>query len=167
MSVFLAGAGLFAIAFLIHVFVWNVHRPQHQAVALLLIFLFVGLAGLASVWLLIGTGALPLLRTALAILLYLSSCMFYFLLFSAIASDSPTLTLIGVIRKRGSHGISLERLSEEMTKYSFVYPRLMQMIHDGFLVQVGDRLHPGQRGRILASLVLSYRRLLGKREAGG
>src|SRR5262245_16689874 len=137
MSVFLAGTGLFAIAFLIHVFVWNVRRPQHQATALLLIFLFVGLAGLASVWLLIRTGgALPVLRTALAILLYLSSCLFYFLLFSAVGSDSPTLTLIGIIRKSGSRGVSRERLWQEMAKHSFVRPRLTQMIHDGFLVQV-------------------------------
>jgi len=169
MPVFLVGAGLFIIAFVIHVVVWKVRRPHHQAASLVLLFLFVGLAGFGGIWLLKASGgsALSILRAALAILLYLSCCMFYFLLFSAVDSDSPTLTLIGIIRKRGLLGISREQLSQEMAKYSFVRPRLTQMINDGFLVQVGDRLHAGRRGRILATLVLSYRRLLGDREAGG
>jgi len=169
MPVFLVGAGLFALAFAVHAVVWNVRRPRKQALALLVIFLLVGLAGSAAAWLVHGSGggALPPLRFALAILLYLSSCTFYLLLFSAIDSDSPTLTMIGIIRKSGSRGISRDELAQEMAKHSFVRPRLKQMIHDGFLVQVGDRLHPGRRGRMLAGLVLSYRRLLGEREAGG
>lgn len=169
MAVFVAGVGLFAIAFMFHVAAWNFRVPRRQAVTLLLIFLTAGAVGALGLWIFNGSWGFTLtpLRLVLAVLLYFSNCAFYFLLFSAIEVDSPTMTLIGLIRRGGSQGISHEQLAQKIASRSFVRPRLEQMIHDGMLVQIQDRLYPGARGRMLAALVLYYRKMLGQRHAGG
>jgi len=167
MLVFLLGAVLFIISFVIHVAAWNVRCPRREATALFCVFLLVGLVGFVGSYFIIGGNVLRPFQFALAIVLYSSFCLFYFLLFSAVESDSPTLTLISIIRKSGSRGISREQLMKQSSTRSFVHNRLQQMIRDGFLRQVNDRLYPGPRGRVLARLVLSYRYFLGEREAGG
>lgn len=169
MVVFLTGAVLFVIAFVIHVIAWNICVPRHQATVLLLIFLTIGIVGALGVSIFGGSEDLSLspLRFALAVLLYLSACTTYLLLFSAIEAETVTFTLIRLIRRNGSRGISYEQLVQEMANHSFVRPRLQQMIDNGILVQVHDRLFVGPRGRLLAGLVLYYRKLLGKRQAGG
>src|SRR5260370_16204660 len=133
MEVFLVGTGLFVIAFLIHVAVWNFRVPRRQATTLLLVFVTVGTAGALGHWTYNGSGGLTLapLRVALSLLFYFSACAIYFLLFSAIEVDSPTMTLIGIIRRNGARGTSREQLMQEMAGRPLVRPRLDQMIYNG------------------------------------
>jgi hypothetical protein len=169
MIVLLSGSLLLILAYALHVIVWNIRVPQRQAVGLLLCFLAVGAAGGVGLFALVAGGTLALspLRLALTGLFYGSASAIYFLLFSAIEADSPTLTLIGIIRRAGARGVTREQLGEGLAAQSFVQPRLDQMVADRMLLEVGGRLVVGPRGRLLGSVILSYRRLLGVRQAGG
>jgi hypothetical protein len=168
MSVLIAGAGLFAFAFVIHVVIWRFRVPRHQALAVVLLFLAVGLIGL-SAFAGFGLDALHLtpLRLVLAIILFGSFGVSYLILFSALEADSPTMTIIGLITANGDRGICREELSEAMANHSFVQLRLNQMLHDGMAYRSGDRLLPGAQGLFLTKLILWYRRLLGREHIGG
>ena len=169
MTVLLGGGALWILAYVVHLIVWHIRIPRRQAASLLLCFLTVGAAGAAAIFSLVSAGLLVSspLRLILTMLFYSSASAIYFLLFSAIEADSPTLTMMAIIGRCGRGGISHDRLIEALNEHAFIRPRLDQMLRDQMLIEIDGRLHAGPRGRLLASVILSYRRLLGEPQAGG
>jgi hypothetical protein len=165
MAVLVVGLGLFAVAFALHAVIWNIRVPRQQIGGLLLIYLFVGACGCIGFWAApIGFDwlVLPPLRLLLALLLYGATCGMYLILFSAIEADSPTLTMLGIIRQAGADGIQRHELLRLMAEHSFVHSRLEQMINDGMLISQNGGLSVGPAGHLLAQLVRSYRTFLGR-----
>jgi hypothetical protein len=168
MLVFFTGTVSFVVAFAIHVILWRIHVPRHQAASLALLFVAVAIVVLVTESVLDPAlfGLSPL-RLALAVILFGSFGVVYLILFSALEADSPTLTIIALIQAGGRHGVSEHDLLRAMAGHSFVRLRLDQMVRDGMAVRRGDRLHPSSQGILLASLVRQYRILLCRTHAGG
>lgn len=159
LDAFLAGTGLFLLAFVLHLAVWRSRVPRRQLGTLVVLFAAVLVAGLIA-------GAFyswtSWVRPILAIGLYGSYVVVYVILFTAIEADSPTLTILGLIQARGDRGISHDELARIMAEHPYFQIRLGQMLRDGMAVKTGDRLVAGQHGHLLAKLVLRYRALLGR-----
>ena len=170
MIVFTAGVALFLIALAIHVALWRIHVPKRQGRVLGIIFLmflvvWVGLFLLLAVLSIVPEFSLP--QLVLTILFYSSLCIVYFILFTAIEADSPTLTMIELIFKYRDHGIKREDLLRKIELHSFAQLRLDQLLRDDMVIVDGARLRPTDKGRVLISLILGYRRLLGRTQMGG
>jgi hypothetical protein len=165
MIVLLGGTGLFAASFAIHVALWRARLPRHQWRALFLIF--IGVAGMAvALESARGFAGLTAPRLVLTLLLFGSLSVTYIILFSAIEAESPTLTMIELIRRHRSTGIGEAELLASFVEQSYPSVRLEQMLHDGLVENIGGCLHITPQGRRVASPVLLYRRLLGRYNAG-
>jgi hypothetical protein len=164
MTVLLSASGLFLLAFVIHLAWWRLRTPRRQTAALLQVFLVTAAGGFA---LIASVSDLSLPRLLLAILLFGSLAVAYIILFTALEADSPTLTLIGLIARAGSHGIRRDDLLLAVERHAYVRLRLDQMIADGMAIETAGGVRLARQGLWLSSLVLFYRRLLGRRQLGG
>ena len=168
MVVLISGLALFFLAYSIHVTVWRVRPPRHEWRTL--IFVFSGFAAVALAVVLCGSETqrlgLTLPRLALTLLLFGGLSIVYLILFSALQADSPTLTMIRLIRHRRSDGITTAELSANFTSRSYPRERLDRMIEDGLVQSVDGRLRIAPHGKRFASVVLSYRELLWQQSAG-
>jgi hypothetical protein len=164
MNVLIGGAGSFAVALLVHLVWWRIRVPCRQWRALILVFGVVAAAGAAV---LAGGGAarlgLSAPRLVLTAFVFGGLALSYAILFSAIEADSPTLTMIGLVRRHGRSGIDEGKLRRMMTERSFVRARLDRMLQDGLAVEEGGRLQATRGGLRFTSVILSYRRLIGRR----
>jgi hypothetical protein len=170
MIVFIVGIALFLTAFEIHVALWRIHVPKRQGRMLAVIFLVVLVAG---VGLLLSPAAasigsdFSLPRLVLTLLFYGSLCTVYFIVFTAVEADSPTLTMIELIFRCREQGIGREDLLRQIELHSFSRLRLDQLLRDGMVIVDGERLRPTHKGRVVIDLILAYRRLLGRTQTGG
>lgn len=163
MIVLIEGTGLFLTSFAIHVMLWRARLPRHQWRALFLVFAIVaGIAAALHIGLGLSSHGLTSPRLILTILLFGSLAVTYMILFSALEADSPTLTMIELIRQRRSNGVDEAELSAGFLEQTFPRVRLEQMLHDGLVENAGGHLRVTAQGRRVASLVLPYRRLLGR-----
>jgi|FEC22Drversion2_1045045.scaffolds.fasta_scaffold00873_6 hypothetical protein len=168
MAVLLYAAGLFALVLAIHVAWWRIKVPRQQLAALLGIILTSAAVGF-TVLALVGQtrDGLPLPRLVLSIMLFGSFGVVYLILFTALEADSPTLTILGLIASAGERGIHREELARAMGQHSYVRVRVDQMIADRMAIETPTGMRLGTHGLWLSSLVLLYRRLLGRTYAGG
>jgi hypothetical protein len=168
MSVLLSASGLFAVTLVVHLVWWRLRVPRQQSAALVGLFLAMAAVGFSMIGAgaLVGSG-LPLPRLLLAIMLFGSFGVVYLILFTALEADSPTLTLLGLIAARGSQGIHRDELIRAMERHSYVQARIDQMVADGMAVETATGLRLAAQGLWLSSLVLFYRRLLGRKHVGG
>jgi hypothetical protein len=170
MTVIIVGIALFLTAFAIHVALWRISVPKRQGRMLAVIFLVVLIASLG---LLLSPPAaaigpkFSLPRLVLTVQFYCSLCTVYFILFTAVEADSPTLTMIELIFRCREQGIGREDLLRQIELYSFARLRLDQLLRDGMVIANGERLRPTHKGRVVINLILSYRHLLGRTQIGG
>jgi hypothetical protein len=170
MVVLLSGVGLFLLAFFTHIVIWRIRPPQRQLGALLLVFFAFGAGAVLLLLSPLGVeirSGYPSMRIAMVFLLFGSFSSVYFILFSAVEGKSPSLMMIDQIYRRGQRGIGRDELLTELAGYSFAQARINDMLRDGLAVMDGDKLKATKRGRGLVRLILTYRQLLGRREAGG
>src|SRR3989339_972144 len=90
--IFCAGVGLFAAAFVLHLVLWKLFRPEAELSPLAKLFLFFPLAAIpVAAW----TGVqLDWLGWVLALFLYFSLAAAYIQTYPAIASDIPSFQLL-------------------------------------------------------------------------
>ncbi len=168
MAVLLSASGLFVVALILHIAWWRVRVPRQQSAVLIGLFLATATCGVAAIS--VGgffPGELPLPRLLLAILLFGSFGVVYLILFSALESDSPTLTMLGLIAARGSCGIRRDELMWAMKRHSYAQVRIDQMVADGMAIETPSGVRLAAQGLWLSSLVLFYRRLLVRKHVGG
>jgi hypothetical protein len=166
MNVFAFSSGLFAMAFAVHIALWRTRVPHHQAKTLAIIFAVVGIVGIALAATEIGP-LLSLGRLVLTTMLYCSFVLVYFVLFSAVEAESPTLTMIGLVSHAKSNGIERETLLNLAARGTFAAVRLDQLLQSGLVTSRGDRVFPGREGRLFVDFVLQYRRFIGRTSTGG
>jgi hypothetical protein len=166
--VLITGVSLFLLAFILHVLVWRIAVPHRQGTSLVLLLLTVGIFGFLTIYVfrppILGLSPLRLL---LALFLFSSLGTTYIILFSAIEADSPTLTIIELIERNARDGIGQDEIVRVISAHSFLRRRLDQMLFDGMVVKIGDRLFPSAQGRFLTSLILAYRKLLRRSSIAG
>jgi hypothetical protein len=153
--------GLLAVAFAVHVVVWRLRVPARQGRALVAVFGVVGVAGFlfASFVGPFDLSARPLMLPV-AVMTYVGCALVYLILFSAIEADSPTLTILGMIRRAGSMGVSEAVLAAALREHDVVRVRIDQMVADGLATRERDILKETGQARSLVAPVLLYRRLL-------
>ncbi len=161
MKVLSYGIGLVTVAFFIHLIVWKIHLPRNHTKALLLIF-FITLI----------CGTLAFVR--LAINEYLQLCIFfisftlaYIATYSAIQVDSPSLVMIMTIAKEGHAGVDKNTFEREMNNDILITPRLNDLLAAGAvdLDKGVYKLRP--KGKAMAWVFITYRKLLKKAYKGG
>jgi hypothetical protein len=85
----------------------------------------------------------------------------YAIIFTAIAADSPTLSLIGEILDRGVEGLPHGAIGEFITRRPFVQSRIDALMESGMLVSEGSFfVARGNVGRLI-EVAEFYRRLCG------
>ena len=163
MSLFFSTATLFVTAMAVHLLLWRVRLPKQQIRALLVIF---------SILFLFWLGYSLVNRTPMIFLLcvglyYWSVSLCYTITYSAIESDSPTLSLMRFMAESGSAGRSIEDIVSFMAGRPFIGARLAALVKSG-LIREQDRRYVIAGKRPLAfQLILGFRRLYGSIPKGG
>lgn len=162
--VFLALGGAFA-AFAFHVGLWRVYLPRRAMRVLLGIFL----AGLAGV-LVAGWTWVPAFgwgEGAYVSVLYGSVALCYFLTYTGIECDSPTLSLVQFIAQSGTIGRSSSEFKAFIQGRPFVKTRLAQLEEGGFVIRRGKYLELAGNSTLVLDAGEFYRRLMGRTTFGG
>ena len=154
MKILLAAFLLFVAAFGVHLILWRIALPRRQTAALVAIFGGVWLAFLAF-----GFAGGPVF-IAYSSLLYWSAALAYFVTYSAMEGDSPTLSLIRHLELAGEAGISHREMEVFFEKRPFVGARIAALVNDRILIREenGYRLAGGTP--FLFRIVLIYRRVV-------
>lgn len=163
MNTLLSGAGLAAIAFSVHLIVWRVRVPRHEWSALVLVFAIMTALALTAVLIsprFVQFGMSPP-RLVLTGLVFGGLGVVYLILFSALESDSPTLTMLELVRQHRRNGMTEHELASRSAKRAYSNVRLQQMLRDGLAEQVGSRIRATRRGKRVTLFVLVYCQMLG------
>jgi len=167
MNVLIAGTGLFAASFLTHVILWRIRVPRREWLTLLLVFAALPPLALTAAlnWPRVPVFDLAAPRVVLVVFLSGGFGIVYLILFSALQADSPTLTMIQLIRSHQATGITEDELARSSVERGYSRVRFEQMLRDGLAKQVGQQICVTPIGRRFASIVLWNRRLLGLHRA--
>ncbi|MCE9605456.1 MAG: hypothetical protein K8U03_11210 [Planctomycetia bacterium] len=162
MATFLLGVGLFSAAFALHVVVWRLHRPRRPYVALATLFLVVVPAVAAVAGALCGVS--PSLfggwsGLVSALLCHVALSLAYIVTYTAIESDSATLTIALALARAGEKGRSQADIQNLFDDDFVIGARLKSLVDTGYLRLQGDRLTITEQGRGVASLYRLVRRL--------
>ncbi len=163
MNALLFGTGLAVFAFFIHVLLWRVRVPRREWRALVLVFTVIAVLALTAVLISprLARFGMSTPRLILAGLLFGGLGIVYLILFSALESDSPTLTMLQLVRQHRRSGITESELAHRSAKRAYARVRLQQMLRDGLAEQAGSRIRATRRGKRVTLIVLVYCRMLG------
>lgn len=173
MAVLFWTLALFLIASLLHVLIWRTHKPASSLKALLIVYLAVGVSGLAFLALAQGdlrTVGLPSLLGVAAYLRVLAAFVAmtftYTICYTLIEWDSPTLTLVNLIVSAGRHGLDESRIADLADQQPFIQSRVQSLIDGGLLVEKNGRylIAPGKH--VFYRSILFYHRLLKTQTTG-
>ncbi len=156
------GFGIFALAMLFHVVLWNVRRPKGHFLDLIVVF-FVApfIATAAAAWVgLVGSGYTAL-DWASVVLLHTSLAGAYIMGYPAIQASTPTLAMLLVIGGKMPEGATYEELRSSINVDGLMDPRLRDLEVSGFAVESDGVYSLTARGRAFLRPFLIYRRLLG------
>jgi hypothetical protein len=166
--VLLAGSGLFAAAFCLHLALWRIRAPRRQIRALLRLFY----GSLAAALLLGWAAGLPALQftppEAVHLLLFFTGLtLAYIITYTAVQVDSPSLTIVSLIAAGGEAGLDREALFAQLTDEQLVRPRLEDLVRDEVVAFDGRVYRLLRRGGLFLSLIVGWRRLMGLPIRGG
>ena len=158
----------FAISiFLVHVLLWQFRRPKAQMRGVLALFLTLSLAGCSLLllewanviaWWLPTLSIMEIFRVAFFLVAF---SLAYFVAYSAIASDSPTILLNFVVNRAMPDGIAENDLAKQgFDMDAFYQSRLQQLLENGMVEQVEDGYQLGASGKRFLDGILRYRQLL-------
>jgi hypothetical protein len=157
-------AMLFVSALALHVVIWRVKRPETYRVWLpLLVVIFLVAAPLIG-WKLTRTATVP---EFLAVLLLHGavSCV-YIIGYTLISSFSPSIEILRLLERHGS-GLRREEIKLGYLDQALGGNRVVTLVNDGMIHADGDRVRLGSSGRLIATLVLFYRHLIGMPDGAG
>lgn len=173
MSILFCGLILFSLAFCLHLLAWKIRIPKGQTSVLLLIFSATLLAGLCGLWLasescgvrniFMPQKASDYLHIAL---FFISLALVYIATYPAIEVDSPSLLIVNKIAEAGSSGLDKNKLAKVIDDDLLVKPRIHDLLSDKLVYFSGDKYKLTGRGRLIAGIFCSYRKLL-KATKGG
>lgn len=174
MSVLFYSLGLFLIAFFIHLILWRIYLPRNHTRALTIIFSVTLLIGIfillkfSDYRIAIFGIALPhaitdYLQLSLA---FVSYALFYIVTYGAIEVDSPSLIIVLKIADSGDKGLEMNTLIEDLKEDYLITNRVKELLMGGFVSLTGQTYELKKRGRLLVSLFIVYRKLLGAEKGG-
>ena len=164
----LAGSGLFAAAFCLHLALWRISAPRRQIRALLRLFFGMLAAALVLGWL----TRLPAFRWSPAeavhlALFYAGLTLSYIITYTAVQVDSPSLVIVSRIAAGGEAGLGRDELFAQLTDDLLVRPRLEDLVRDEVVTLDGGVYRVCRRGSGFLALIVGWRRLMGLPIRGG
>jgi hypothetical protein len=173
MIVFWWSIGLVLLAFTLHVIIWKIRIPYRQTKAIVLIFLGVlaCLLGAAFVLSQAAPGWQPFLPTDIfayghIALFVISFLLAYIITYSALEAESPTLTMVRKILAAGPRGLDKTSFDQSLTADLLLVPRCQDLLRDKLATLDADRYKLTPQGKLIAKLVIHYRRLMGAGTGG-
>jgi len=155
MNVLLAGAGLFATSFLVHLVYWRISIPRRQTSALLVLFFATALVAFVLDAILFGGAVLDLhgfWQVLHAGLLYTSLTLVYVILYSALENESPTLAIVEHVAASGDEGCTAAEVRRAVGRSNPVARRINLLASGSLVVRADDRYALTRKGRWLARL---------------
>ena len=168
MRVLLAGSGLFAAAFCLHLALWRIRAPRRQIKALLRLFY----GSLAAALLLGWAARLPVFRFAPAeavhlLLFFTGLTLSYIITYSAVQVDSPSLMIVSLIAAEGEAGLGRDTLLAQLTDDLLVRPRIEDLVRDEVVTFDRGVYRMRRRGGRFLALIVGWRRIMGLPIRGG
>jgi hypothetical protein len=128
MRLFLAGLVLLLLAFFVHIVAWRVYLPKRSIRALLGIFATTPLVVVPIYSLIAPLAAFTDASDAVRILLFYVSCaLVYVVLYSAIESKSPSLTIVSYVASCGGAGCTEQDFADHITDDEGISTRIAAM----------------------------------------
>ena len=162
------GIGAFLIVLLLHILVWNVWQPKAEIKPLLLIFIILPTLGwLVGLLLIENIGLLSVLDLGLSSLLYYALAAAYIQTYPAITTEIPSFRVLLLLHEAGESGLSRDKLVVKFGTGELLESRLELMKEDSLVKMEGDRIGLSAAGNLLATIFMTYRRLLGLNQGKG
>jgi cation transport ATPase len=160
--------GVLAAAFFVHLAWWRLALPRRQTFALLGIFFGVLAAWLAVSHFLPGRWFTAVDRwQAIHVAIVHTACtLAYVVAYSALEHRSPSMTLLVAVADSAGAGCSPAELRGLLAGVSPVEVRLDAMVHEGMVTFDGDGYRLAPKGRAWATVLSTWRRLLGMPRGG-
>lgn len=173
MNILFYTAGLFFIAFFIHLLYWRFHLPRNQTRTLIVIFLCILAIGLFVFRRFLGkidilgiSAPANIYEYLYLVFLFLCLTAAYIITYSAIEADSPSLAIVMRIAKTGSKGLKHETLLLNMTDDFLVKPRLEDLVESKMTCLDRGKYKITCRGALFINIFIFYRNLLKKNRGG-
>lgn len=87
--------------------------------------------------------------------------------YSALEADSPSLVMIMTIAHSGSEGLSQKSFEEKINNDTLIVPRLKDALSEKLAYLNGNKYILTPKGRIIARMFITYRRIIKREEKGG
>jgi len=164
MHLFVPTTVLLAVSFGIHLVLWRIAIPRQQILALVSIF---AMAPIVVAALVISMGMVPstseLSSPSIigATIFYCSCAIVYFIFYSAIESESPTLLIISYIANNGDSGCDDIELRDYIIQRDALSERVKSLESGGFISTSNGLCALTSKGRFLAGIFGVASRLLG------
>lgn len=164
----LLAIGVLTVAFLVHWIWWRIALPRRQTAALLAVFFGLLVAWLAVSHFLPGRWFTAADRwQAIHVAVFHTACaLAYIVAYSALEHRSPSMTLLVAVADSRAGGCSHEELRGLLAGASPVQVRLDAMVNEGMVIRDGDSYRLAPKGRAWASVLSTWRRLLGMPRGG-
>ncbi len=152
MAELLTGVALLALSFLVQVMVWRIALPRRHTPALLVLFAVVPLIAISVAHLIgypIHFSAAQALRIAL---FYVAYSLVYISIYSAIETESATLSIVTYVASAGSAGRDDAELYARFGRGSTIEGRFEQIERGGWIARDGDTITLTPQGHFWAVL---------------
>ena len=101
----------------------------------------------------------PIPMTAITVYILLSATFIIFFLYSYLVEESPTSTILGVLRKKEK--VSEKEINSYFSDYKLIKLRLVDLLNQKAIKEKNKHLVILKRGKIAAGFIRSYRNILG------
>ena len=156
--IFYYGVILFLAAFILHVLIWRYAKASKEMFLLFLLFLvFPGIAISVGVILHYFGGK----EIAAIALLHYSLAIAYIQTYPGLRDDIPSFRILMLLDRAGGEGMSESELLNGIGEASLFAFKVSELESDRLVIGDGDRIRLSTAGRILATVFIGYRRLLG------
>lgn len=159
LSVLLTGFVVFFCCLVAHILLWRIGHPRNHALALLGVFLGLGGALLALLWLLCPVCSM--LDLFALVLLHISLSCVYIQIYPASQADSPSLKILVLVGRSMPDGMTEAEIQKHFASEDLFTARLRDLLAVGQVRQDGDSLILTSKGLALVVPFLALRKTLG------
>lgn len=145
---------------------WRVQPPRRHTLALVLLFVALGIAPLPFGMALVADTKMELGLLAHALALYTALFAAYLITYSAIEVDSPSLLIVQKVADAGPSGLASSELRQELGDETLLIPRVEDLVRDRMLEGSPEQYRLTEKGRGFIQIFVFYRSLI-RRSLGG
>ena len=169
--VFCYGVLLFAGSLLLHIAGWRMKTPKPSS--FMLIMLFLALPSALGLFLTMGYGGireltgLRVIEVAEALLLHLSLSAAYIASYPAVKAVSPSLDMLMLIGEAEGQRMKEHELIRHYRGSGVLAARIEDLLEDRLITEKDGQYALKPLGRLIITLFIRYRRILGLATGGG